>query len=146
MINMEDYANRNLLSRSLKDGSKRGIEHHYYSFAHGQKPSWWNDQIPFAGKAFAVYENNLGNCQQAIVFTEELLAILDKDGVTAARFEEFERLILPTKDPVSLSLKIVLRSGTAVELPVTTPVGIAFDMYRFLLSALNETRRRKKLK
>ncbi|WP_437645478.1 hypothetical protein [Sorangium sp. So ce362] len=141
MATIEMHANRNLRPRVLSDGSRRGIDR-YFSFGRGPKPHWWDDEHPpVAGPIVGVYENCKGSDRDALVIAEEGLTVLCESEVKSFKFADVARLVLPVKEPVSLSLCVWLRSGARFEIPLYDPVGIAFDFYRFLLSAVGEQRR-----
>jgi hypothetical protein len=135
MYSLETYANRNYHPRVDKDGSRRGLDQ-YHAFKHGSKPVWWTDDVPCAATTFAVYENVPGKRDDALLFGEEQLVILSPSGVWAVRFEDIERMGSLAKKPVSLAVRVVLRSGAVAEIPAYAPRGVAFSLYRFLLSAL----------
>ncbi|MCP3161272.1 hypothetical protein [Myxococcus qinghaiensis] len=100
--------------------------------------------MPLAATAFGVYENRLHVRDGAIVLTEEGLAVVSGAESTQVRFEEIERVHLPSKEPLSLALPVILHSGLVVEVPAFGPEGIAFDLFRFLNSAVKEARARAK--
>jgi len=131
MATMEMHANRNLRPRSLPDGTRRGVDN-FFSFAHGSKPNWWSEDVPFAHDAFAVYENTPGSRRDAIVFTEHLLVVLYDHRSVDIPFDNIARLVPPPKEPLTSSLEVVLRSSHAARIPVNPPEA-AFDLYRFLL-------------
>jgi hypothetical protein len=138
---IEMHANRNLRPRVVSDGSKRGIDR-YFAFGHGAKPRWWDEEHPpVAGRIVGVYENCEGSSRDALVLTEDSLTVLSEAESESFRFDDVERLVLPEKEPISLSLYIHLRSGVRFEIPIYEPIGAAFDFYRFLLSAVAERRR-----
>ncbi|XYH97304.1 hypothetical protein ACMHYB_57700 [Sorangium sp. So ce1128] len=141
MATIEMHANRNLRPRVLSDGSRRGIDR-YYSFGHGSKPQWWNDESPpVSGSIVGVYENCKNSGKDALVITERGLTVLCGSDVKSFDFADVARLVLPVKEPVSLSLCVWMHSGACFEIPLYDPVGIAFDFARFLLSAVGEHRR-----
>ncbi|TQF13569.1 hypothetical protein FJV41_23360 [Myxococcus llanfairpwllgwyngyllgogerychwyrndrobwllllantysiliogogogochensis] len=98
--------------------------------------------MPLAATAFGVYENRLHARDGAIVLTEDGLAVLSGAESTQVRFDEIERVLLPSKEPISLALQVILHSGQVVEVPAFGPEGIAFDLFRFLSSAVREARAR----
>jgi hypothetical protein len=141
MATIEMHANRILRPRVLSDGSKRGIDR-YFAFGHGSEPCWWDDaHPPITGRVVGVYENRKGSPRDALVITEEGLTVLREVEPKSFRFGDIVRKELPMKEPLSLSLFVYLRSGARFEIPVYEPVGAAFDFYRFLLSAVGESRR-----
>jgi hypothetical protein len=79
--------------------------------------------VPFAATTFGVYENVPGQRHQALLFSEEQLTVLGTDGVTCVRFADVERVVLPTKAPVSRSLSVVMRPGETLEIPAFGPRG-----------------------
>ncbi|WP_437688659.1 hypothetical protein [Sorangium sp. So ce176] len=141
MATNEMHANRNLRPRVLSDGSRRGIDR-YFSFGHRARPRWWDDgHPPIPGRAIGVYENCKESSRDALVITEEGLTVLCEPEPRSFRFADVARLVLPVKDPVSLSLDVWLRSGARFEIPLYDPVGVAFDFFRFLASAVREQQR-----
>lgn len=141
MATIEMHANRNFRPRVLSDGSRRGIDR-YFAFGHGSKPRWWDDlHPPVIGRVVGVYENCEGSARDALVITEDGLTVLRETEIVSFRFDDVARLVLPEKEPVSRSLHLHLRSGVRFEIPVYEPTGVAFDFYRFLLSAVAERRR-----
>ncbi|WP_163996799.1 hypothetical protein [Pyxidicoccus caerfyrddinensis] len=141
MVTLERYVNRTFTLKPGRDGSKIGLKQ-YHAFAHGSRPVWWTEEVPFASTSFGVYENVPGQRNQALLFSEEQLAVLTSDGASYVRFADIERLVLPVKRPVSLSLSVVLRAEARFEIPAFAPVGVAFDLYRLLLRATQMVRRR----
>ncbi|MFP2931419.1 hypothetical protein ACLESO_40780 [Pyxidicoccus sp. 3LG] len=134
MVTLERYVNRQFSLKILPNGSKLGLSQ-YFPFAHGLRPVWWTEDVPFAATTFGVYENVPGQRNQALLFSEEQLTVLSTDGSSQVRFADIESLVLPVKEPVSLSLSVVLHSGTTFEIPAFGPKGVAFDLYCLLLRA-----------
>gem|GEM_PF-4917949 len=143
MATIEMHAGRSFRLRTRSDGTRVGVVN-FYAFAHGGRPSWWSEEVPLAATAFGVYENRLHVRDGAIVLTEEALAVMSGAESTQVRFDEIERVLLPSKEPLSLTLQVILHSGQVVEVPAFGPEGIAFDLFRFLSSAVKETRARAK--
>jgi hypothetical protein len=114
----------------------------YISFEEGHRPPWWTDDLALAawGTVLGVHEDVTGSPDGAFVVTDRGLAIFHDGSVPVwvpyadIIGEGTDRL---SKEPVSMSLHIEIRSGERVEIPFhhRNP-GTAFAFVQFLGCAL----------
>jgi hypothetical protein len=110
----------------------------YITFDEGHRPSWWKDDLVAAawGAVLGVHEDVFGSSTGALIITERGLAVLG-DGPTCIWVPYTDIIGHGTdrlsKDPVSMSLHIQIKSGERIEIPFHhREPGTAFAFVQFL--------------
>lgn len=127
------HANRTLRRRQLADGSWRGLEG-YYSFHHGERPSWWRSTD---GAVIGVFENIPNSESDALIIEPSQISVRPPTNETT-RFADIRSFTPPVKEPLAHEIACLMRDGSTRRIPVRRRDGEIMDIYRFLLSARRE--------
>lgn len=136
------FANRNLRPRSVPSGEYPGVDG-YYSIIDGEEPQWWSeDWNERCGQdVIGVLENAPGSNRKAIVLGREGIAVIDDDGaVQAVRYVDVEDFGRLDKDPVPEQIDLATRDESGFRVPVLGKSGAIFDVLRFLMAAVHDSK------
>lgn len=130
--------------RTLSSGEQRGLKG-YYSFEHGERPSWWTpgNAAGAGDEPIGVYEVSPGAPENAVVITPEEVIMLGSERVTV-RYADLDRLGRLEKEPLSKGIDCFLRDGTRVWFPVENETGAVATIQHFLLQAMSACKRHSK--